>query len=157
MVNSPRTPTIIEGHQHSFGCVLATLHKDSVDFGAWSAKSYEQLLKQPAVSSLIIVEGDKPIGFLLFSATKYEAEILMLCIHPAYRRLSFAGQLLRSFIAKLRDLNISDLLLEVAENNENALKLYGNFGFEKVGERSSYYESSDGKKISATILKRIIT
>ena len=157
MVNSPNTHDIIEGHQQRFGPVLAALHKDSVDFGAWSAQSYEQLLIQPAVSSLIITEGEKPIGFLLFSATQYEAEILMLCIHTDYRRLGFAGQLLRFFIAKLRDLTIGELLLEVAENNDNAHKLYGNFGFEKVGTRPAYYESSGGKKVSAAVLKRIIT
>lgn len=43
--------------------------------------------------------------------------------------------------------------LEVAEDNEAALRLYGAHGLEKVGYRLNYYENADGSKTNALTMR----
>ena len=66
-----------------------------------------------------------------------EREILNIVVHPDFRRLGIATQLLRSEIMRSPGAHF----LEVRESNLAARSLYERLGFQAVGTRPGYYEN----------------
>lgn len=66
-----------------------------------------------------------------------EREILNIAVHPGFRRLGIATELLRSEISRSPGAHF----LEVRESNTAARRLYERLGFQRVGERPGYYEN----------------
>ncbi len=67
----------------------------------------------------------------------HEREILNVAIHPDFRRLRIATELL---VAEIRN-RPGDHFLEVRESNTAARRLYERLGFQVVGARPGYYEN----------------
>ena len=66
-----------------------------------------------------------------------EREILNVAVHPDFRRLRVATELLRAETARSKGTHF----LEVRESNIAARQLYERLGFQVVGERPGYYEN----------------
>lgn len=66
-----------------------------------------------------------------------EREILNVAVHPDFRRLRIATELLRAETARWPGAHF----LEVRESNTAARQLYEHLGFRVVGERAGYYEN----------------
>ena len=66
-----------------------------------------------------------------------EREILNVAVHPDFRRLRIATELLRAEIARPPGAHF----LEVRESNAAARQLYERLGFQVVGSRPGYYEN----------------
>lgn len=66
-----------------------------------------------------------------------EREILNVAVHPEFRRLGIAKQLLRAEMARWPGAHF----LEVRESNGAARRLYEALGFEVAGSRPGYYEN----------------
>ena len=66
-----------------------------------------------------------------------EREILNIAVHPEFRRLGIATELLRGEIARWAGVHF----LEVRESNMAARRLYERLGFQQVGTRPGYYEN----------------
>ena len=66
-----------------------------------------------------------------------EREILNIAVHPDFRRLGIATELLHAEFAR----NPGAHFLEVRESNAAARQLYERLGFQPVGERPEYYEN----------------
>jgi len=66
-----------------------------------------------------------------------EREILNIAVHPDFRRLGIATELLRAELARSPGAHF----LEVRESNTPARRLYEQLGFQVVGERPGYYEN----------------
>jgi len=65
-----------------------------------------------------------------------EREILNIAVHPDFRRLRIATELLRFEIARWPGAHF----LEVRESNTPARRLYESLGFKPVGSRPGYYD-----------------
>ena len=66
-------------------------------------------------------------------------EINNIEVDKSYRNKRIATKLLNELIKENKDIT-----LEVNKNNEIALKLYNNFGFEEKAIRKGYYSGIDG-------------
>jgi [ribosomal protein S18]-alanine N-acetyltransferase len=76
-----------------------------------------------------------------------EAEILTLGVDPNLRRRGAGKALLDGLLA----LEIKTLFLEVANSNEDAIKLYQQANFVQVGLRKAYYAATGD---DALVLRR---
>ena len=65
-----------------------------------------------------------------------EREILNLAVNPAERRSGIARQLLEDALARGK----GAWFLEVRASNAAAIRLYECVGFERIGQRSGYYQ-----------------
>ena len=96
-----------------------------------------------------------PAGFTMVRSVVDEAELLLLAVDPAFRRRGIGRALLRGVIAEAQMTGIADLHLEVRENNE-AVRLYVEQGFAKVGERRHYYRGKTGQAFDAHTYRRAV-
>lgn len=124
---------------------LAALHASAFP-DAWSASSLRDLLAGPGVFAYAGADG-----FILARSAGGEAEILTLAVAPEARRRGIARALVRRAAAHAQSLGAGALFLEVAKDNQPALKLYSGLGFKPVGLRKAYYGGKDAEVLKASL------
>lgn len=125
--------------------------RDAFDprFGeAWTSSQVAGVLAMPGVWLTIAEADGEAAGFAMTRGVLDEAELLLLAVRPAMRRRGIGRQLLRSAIAEARRRDVVRMHLEVRAGNE-AIAVYRLAGFEKIGERRSYYRGLGGKLFDA--------
>lgn len=140
------------GSDQSEAC--AALHGASFTF-SWPSDELEALLTSPSTyANGAFVKDDDLVGFILSRLAADEAEILTVAVAPKRRGLGIAGKLIRANMEQLQIAGAKTWFLEVEAQNVAALSLYKRSGFDKVGERKSYYRKQDGDPATAYILRR---
>ena len=135
--------------------LVASIMADAFDprFGeAWTRSQVVGILALPGVWLTLARIDDAGVGFALTRAVAGEAELLLLAVRPAHRRRGVGGALLRAVEADCRGRGVVRLVLEVRSNND-AIRLYGQAGFAKVGVRRSYYGGADGQRFRCPHLR----
>jgi ribosomal-protein-alanine N-acetyltransferase len=139
------------------GAALAALHRE--DFvRPWTDCEFEQLIAQDTVFGFAGLETGKgkagPVGFVLARLAGGEAEILTLAVARSHRREGLGWRLMDAVLRELHAQRADKLFLEVDETNHAAIALYRRFGFREVGKRPRYYQSGDGAKSGALVMRR---
>jgi ribosomal-protein-alanine N-acetyltransferase len=135
--------------------LLAALHDACFDV-SWSIQEFQDLLTSPGVFALIAQQGtSEPCGFAVFRIASDECEILTIGVIPEWRCHKIAAGLLDRIIDQMRDIGVSRVFLEVAEDNEAAQKLHQGQGFREAGRRRKYYKIAD-VRIDALLLAKTI-
>ena len=95
----------------------------------------------------IYVLKDKTItlGFIVIKKISPDAAIHNLIIKDNYRNQGLGKVLIRLILGALEE-SITRIYLEVAANNEPALRLYRALGFTEIGRRQGYYS---GEKLQS--------
>jgi len=94
-------------------------------------------------------------AFIIIYAAADQAEILTIATASTARRKGLGRQLLDAAAKSLRARDISELFLEVAEDNTSAIALYKSAGFEPIGRRPGYYRRPEGRVAALTFSKKI--
>ncbi|WP_308814594.1 GNAT family N-acetyltransferase [Sphingomonas sp. GV3] len=152
-----RTVTLRTGDTRDVATVdaLMTAAFDPRFGEAWTRSQCLGAMAMPGVRLTIAQIDDVPAGFALVRTVADEAELLLLAVAPPYRRRGVAGALLRAVIAEAGGAGIADLHLEVRAGNE-AVRLYEQNGFAKVGERRGYYRGRNGETFDAHTYRRAL-
>ena len=72
---------------------------------------------------------------------------------PARRGAGLGRQILEKHLENLERGGARLVFLEVADDNEAALKLYGREGFKEIGRRENYYQRANGERRAAINLR----
>jgi [ribosomal protein S18]-alanine N-acetyltransferase len=129
------------------------LHKLSF-FKGWEQKDFEAFLKDNMVCGLKFEEANTICGFILWREIRDEAEILTIVVSPNWQRKGIGSALLKELFTQLSKNRISNLFIEVAEDNESAQLFYKKNGFGFVGKRPHYYPRGENKFVSALNYKK---
>ena len=151
--------------EKSFGPNLARLRAEHAEEAAgvharcftyaWPADDLETLLAATTTyADGAFGKAGEVQGFILSRLAADEAEILTIAVKPKKRGQGIAGKLMRANMEQLQAAGAKTWFLEVEAQNVSALALYRRFGFERVGERKSYYRKPDGDAALAFILRR---
>ena len=132
--------------------LLAKLHAACFE-NAWSEKDIAELLASPGCVALLATSDDGPVGFLMYRAVADEAEIITICVDPAYQRRGAGLQIVSTTQQLLKSFKIGSMFLEVAAGNKEALSVYVRAGFLEVGKRKGYYTSKNGETEDALIMR----
>jgi ribosomal-protein-alanine N-acetyltransferase len=126
----------------------------------WGAESFATTLSLPGVFALILRDttpsGRMSVGFIVVQVVVDQADILTIGIVPGLRRRGYARLLLDAAIVRATVAGAKTMFLEVAEDNEAAIRLYVGCGFERMGRRIGYYRGGDGQKVAALTMRRSI-
>lgn len=114
----------------------------------WSETEFADLLEQRGM----ILCGDAK-SFILGRVIGDEAELLTVATHPAHQRQGRAQAQLIEFLGQARTQGAATVFLEVSENNDAAKSLYYKEGFHNVGHRPRYYETTNGGRGGADVLR----
>lgn len=118
--------------------LLAALHAQCFE-DAWDEESLGALLLGGGGSGCLAVEGDDPLGFILFTVAADQAEILTICVRPDRRGRAVGRRLVAEAARIAVHAGAVEMFLEVAEDNAPARRLYDRLGFGPVGRRRGYY------------------
>ena len=115
----------------------------------WSEKSFYEELTQPDRSWWLAHDRGTPVGFAGGRLAGAEFEIEEVVVDGQRRREGIASKLVERVAYDAQMLGAHTAVLEVAENNESAQKLYEYLGFEKAGIRPGYY----APEVAALLMK----
>jgi ribosomal-protein-alanine N-acetyltransferase len=122
--------------------LLAALHRDCFE-RPWDEAAMAQFASAPGTLCLIGAVGEgapsRIGGLLIARKADDEAEILTFGVVPSCRKKGLGTALLQTAIERLRASGARRLYLEVADDNEAALRLYRSCGAAPVGHRPGYY------------------
>jgi len=120
----------------------------------WDRTAFGQLLAMPGAFGLIARDHDRPLGFVLCRLVRDQAELLSVCVLPARRGAGLGRRLVEAALDHCRAGGARSIMLEVAEDNPAARRLYAKLGFTQVGRRPGYYRRPNGARANALVLRQ---
>lgn len=165
--NAPADGLKLMGVTFAHCGLLARLHRLCFEDG-WNSATVAQVLRLTGAFGLLATLPERtrggaatnadaftPVGFALVAGALDERELLSLGVIPAYRRRGVAGSLIQAVFDRVRSEGVTRLYLEVAEDNDDARRLYRSMGFEAIGRRPGYYARGNGTAVAAITLARV--
>ena len=131
---------------------MAEIHANSFDRG-WDALEMATHTQKDLCLGVDYDEG--LAAFIILSVAAGQAEILTIATAKAVRRKGLGVALLRAAEEALRKQSVSEVFLEVAEDNAAAIALYREAGFTPMGRRPAYYRRANGRVAALTFSKNI--
>ena len=109
----------------------------------WAPGVYERALDPEGSPYRISLVAEHPeagiVGFLVTLLIPPQAELEMIAVSHAARRNGIARNLIGALTAKLRERQVTEVMLEVRESNQGARMFYASLGFRETGRRPAYY------------------
>lgn len=133
---------------------MALLLKEGFPASIWGGEDLKRFIILKSCKAWGSFQGAHLIGFSLIQKAADEAEILMIVVHPNFRKRGVAHSLLETSLGYLEKEGITRLFLEVSVENKRAINFYTKIGFEMVGNRKNYYPNKQNQ--SAHIMLRKI-
>lgn len=107
----------------------------------WSFCSFHEASVSRNTKFYIAQENDKIAGYAVFYLMPPEAELPDIVVDDCFLRQGVASLIMDKAIEDFKAAGISDVFLEVRENNEPAKALYAKYGFEEIGIRKNFYSN----------------
>jgi ribosomal-protein-alanine N-acetyltransferase len=123
----------------------------------WSRKSFEAELEGNQFSRVFIVPHPKfrpevkVMGYICAWMVFEEIRFLNLAVHPEFRRMGLATQLISQAITIGTEEGCCRGMLEVRASNQAARNLYESFHFQPHATRKSYYTNPTEDAILMTL------
>ena len=115
----------------------------------WSEAEFADFLESPLC--FLVTNGE---SFALGRVLGPEAELLTLAVAPLTQGKGLGRACLAQYEAIARTKGADESILEVAAPNSVAINLYLTTGYEKIAERKNYYQTMDGARQDAHILRK---
>jgi len=130
---------------------MAQVHADGFTT-PWSEYDFRTFMQAPSYVALGVEDGDELLAFALFQVIPPEIELCTLVVAKSSRRRGLGKSLLNTCLSEVLEGDVC--FLEVAENNEAALRLYRELGFTTIGIREKYYKNTQDNYISAIQMRK---
>ncbi len=131
--------------------IKAILVSDFDDF--WTYSILKDELNCSSSHYIVAKLNNEIVGFCGIKVVLDSADIMNIVVKKDFRNLGIGTALLNEIITLCLSLNLSSITLEVRKDNEYAISLYKNFGFETLGVRKKYYNGIDGFIMEKKIAK----
>lgn len=110
----------------------------------WPRSAHERELSNRVARYLVLAGTEGAIrGYGGLWAQVDELHIIVMAVHPDWRRRGLGERILRALIRSGMALGCVGATLEVRAGNHAAQALYGRFGFREAGLRRRYYGDND--------------
>lgn len=110
----------------------------------------------PETENILVSKKDGIItGFIHYSKIYECVEIQNIIVDKKWRNQGIASNLLKTLIENNKD--TTKMILEVNENNKEALALYKKQGFIEINRRPKYYKDGDAIIMEMILWKKMFT
>ena len=123
---------------------LECLEKEVFLKGAYSSQQLKEILEDNNYLKLGILENQKIVAYILILKGLDVNDLIKVGVINKYRRQHLATRLMEAVIELDKQKKI---LLEVNENNQQAISFYQKFNFKTNNVRKSYYNNNDNALI----------
>ena len=131
---------IREYRPSDFGALCAIDRQCFSESIAYSPEEMALGLAQRGAFALVAEKDGRIGGFALFCRERRQlGHVVTIDILPEYRRSGWGRELMERGEQRLRDQNVSRLVLEVDVRNEAAIRFYERLGFASLRRLSAYY------------------
>jgi len=132
---------------------LAQIAAGNAHSAHWQPKDFEAEIKNPAA---LVLKMQTPhgitAGFICWRYVPPAGELTNFAVSNNFLRRGLGAALLQESLKILKQKNVSELTLEVNQNNTAAINLYNKYNFKQVSIRKKFYNGKD----DALILKGIL-
>jgi ribosomal-protein-alanine N-acetyltransferase len=126
---------------------ILPLEQELFGSGAWSAETFWSELAHPEsrwyVVATLASDPDRPLGYAGLLAPGGEADVQTIAVAASAQRRGIGRTLLEALITRAARRSATSLLLEVRADNDPAIALYQQRGFERIAIRRRYYQPED--------------
>ena len=134
---------------------MAELHAERF-YRGWDEGEFHSLISQANVFSYTARPNNGMVGlggFVLAREVAGEAEILSVAVSNKYPRQGLGWRLMLAALRETRGRGAETIFLEVDEGNQAAQGLYHKLGFRRIAERKGYFETGNGQKSTALVMR----
>lgn len=138
------TLNVYEGDGRAIDSIMPVMAAafDPVFGEAWTADQCAAFLTLPGTRLFLASKNGAVMGFAVARYVFEEAELLLIAVHPDAQGQGIGKGLINTMIRWATEHGVKTIFLEVREGNQ-ALNLYTQMGFIKVGSRKNYYRGKD--------------
>jgi ribosomal-protein-alanine N-acetyltransferase len=146
------TLNVYEGDGRAIDSIMPVMAAafDPVFGEAWTADQCAAFLTLPGTRLFLASKNGAVMGF---AVARY---VLLIAVHPDAQGQGIGKGLINTMIRWATENGVKTIFLEVREGNQ-ALNLYTQMGFIKVGSRKNYYRGQDAIDRDAITLHFIIS
>lgn len=124
----------------SDAAALAAVEVLQPQAAGWGADGLSAELAQTcAVIFCAVEETGEMLGFAAARAAADSAEILNVAVHPQRTGQGIATALMQALLSQLQSQQVTQVTLEVAQDNISAMGLYRKVGFTACAVRKDFY------------------
>lgn len=127
---------------------VVALDRECFGADAWSCESWTAEFTR-ADRTVLVAAGASVVGYVALIVPDHAGDpvdLTRIAVAPGVRRTGIAARLMAAALAEVGGRTV---LLEVAEDNDAATRLYRAHGFAAIGRRGGYYGDRD-----AVIMRR---
>jgi len=144
----------VEPARASDADTIARLHAEGF-YRGWTREEFAAYITGEGTPVYVACDSRRQIaGFAMLRHLGDDVELITIAVDRKWRKKGVGLMLMRAMFEALLRSPAKRMLLEVADDNAAALKLYGKLGFLKVGERKGYYPRADGTPATAIVMAR---
>lgn len=144
----------VEPAEETDAATIAKLHADGF-YRGWPREEFAAAIAARETPVYVACDArHKVAGFIMIRLTADEAEVITIAVDRKWRGKGVGRALLRAALEDLTMTPARRLFLEVAADNNPALRLYRTEGFAEVGRRAGYYPRPDGTPATALVMAR---
>jgi ribosomal-protein-alanine N-acetyltransferase len=142
---------------------LSVIHEIESEVHAypWTKGMFMDCLNNQSYEGVVLELEDEDknnnelCAYLITQSILDECHILTIGVKKTRQKQGQAMRLL-SFLIECQKEKYNRILLEVAESNIPAIHLYKKLGFQQIGVRKNYYQSTDGRPDNALIFEKLL-
>jgi [ribosomal protein S18]-alanine N-acetyltransferase len=127
---------------------LCEIEEECFDQEAFTKRQIAYLLTDYNTVALVAKVNSDIAGFIIAQVEVEETisygHIITINVAPTYRRKGIGKRLLSEIETLLKQKGMMESHLEVREDNNTAIKLYLNSGYQKMGKLEKYYGKKHG-------------
>lgn len=111
-------------------------------YSPWSLDMFLKEIERQNPGLIVFKVETRLIGYLCFWKVMDEAHLLNVSLHADFRGKGLGKFIMNYLENTCAQIGLSKILLEVAQTNHPAIKLYKKCGFVKVGLRKKFYQET---------------
>jgi ribosomal-protein-alanine N-acetyltransferase len=140
MIAASRNPeiSILPAHRNDLDAIMLLERSGFPAAEQWSERSWRgELLGEGR--TILIARAQHPVGVISIQTVGELADLHRLVVDSRSRRRGIGTELVRAGLETVRQLRVREVILDVAFDNEPAIALYQQLGFEQLRVRQDYY------------------
>lgn len=118
---------------------VASIERECFPSDTWTVEQFWQELAQPTRRYFVATDDRRVVGYAGAFVLPPDSDVQTIAVSQSARSRGVGRALLAELVTAARAGGATAMMLEVRDDNDDALGLYGAFGFAVIARRSAYY------------------